>query len=122
MADFIYQEPYPIEKDTTEYELLTTDYVKVVECDGRKILKVDPAGLELLSKRAYADVSFYLRPAHLAKLAAILDDPEASDNDKFVAYTMLCNQVVSAEGELPTCQDTGTAICIGHKEIGRAHV
>ncbi len=115
MADFIYQEPYPIEKDTTEYELLTTDYVKVVECDGRKILKVDPAGLELLSKRAYADVSFYLRPAHLAKLAAILDDPEASDNDKFVAYTMLCNQVVSAEGELPTCQDTGTAICIGHK-------
>ena len=52
MADFIYQEPYPIEKDTTEYELLTTDYVKVVECDGRKILKVDPAGLELLSKRA----------------------------------------------------------------------
>ena len=55
MADFIYQEPYPIEKDTTEYELLTTDYVKVVECDGRKILKVDPKGLELLSKRAYSD-------------------------------------------------------------------
>ena len=115
MADFIYQEPYPIEKDTTEYELLTTDYVKVVECDGRKILKVDPKGLELLSKRAYSDVSFYLRPAHLQKLANILEDPEASSNDKFVAYTMLMNQAVAAEGELPTCQDTGTAICIGHK-------
>ena len=115
MADFIYQEPYPIEKDTTEYELVTTDYVKVVECDGRKILKVDPKGLELLSKRAYSDVSFYLRPAHLQKLANILEDPEASSNDKFVAYTMLMNQAVAAEGELPTCQDTGTAICIGHK-------
>ena len=115
MADFIYQEPYPIEKDTTEYELLTTDYVKVVECDGRKILKVDPKGLELLSKRAYSDVSFYLRPSHLQKLANILEDPEASDNDKFVAYTMLLNQATAAEGELPTCQDTGTAICIGHK-------
>ena len=114
MDDFIYQEPYPIEKDTTEYELLTTDYVKGVECDGRKILKVDPKGLELLSKRAYSDVSFYLRPSHLQKLANILEDAEASDNDKFVAYTMLCNQVVAAEGELPTCQDTGTAICIGH--------
>ncbi|MBQ6580790.1 MAG: fumarate hydratase, partial [Alistipes sp.] len=110
MADFIYQEPYPIEKDTTEYELVTKDYVKVVECDGRKILKVDPKGLELLSKRAYSDVSFYLRPSHLQKLANILEDPESSDNDKFVAYTMLCNQVVAAEGELPTCQDTGTAI------------
>ena len=115
MADFIYQEPYPIEKDTTEYRLLTKDYVKVVECDGRKILKVDPKGLELLSKEAYADVSFYLRPAHLAKLASILEDPEASDNDKFVAYTMLLNQTVAAEGQLPTCQDTGTAICIAHK-------
>ena len=115
MADFIYQEPYPIEKDTTEYRLLTKDYVKVVECDGRKILKVDPKGLELLSKEAYADVSFYLRPAHLAKLASILEDHEASDNDKFVAYTMLLNQTVAAEGQLPTCQDTGTAICIAHK-------
>ena len=115
MADFIYQEPYPIERDTTEYELVTKDYVKVVECDGRKILKIDPKGLELLSKRAYSDVSFYLRPAHLQKLANILEDSEASDNDKFVAYTMLMNQAVAAEGELPTCQDTGTAICIGHK-------
>ena len=115
MAEFIYQEPFPIQDDKTKYRLLTKEYVKVVECDGRKILKVDPKGLELLSKEAYADVSFYLRAAHLQKLRNILEDPEATDNDKFVAYTMLLNQVVAAEGELPTCQHTGTAICIGHK-------
>ena len=115
MADFIYQEPFPVGEDKTKYRLLMKEYVKVVECDGRKILKVDPKGLELLSKEAYADVSFYLRAAHLQKLRNILEDPEATDNDKFVAYTMLLNQTVSAEGELPTCQDTGTAICIGHK-------
>ena len=115
MAEFIYQEPFPVGEDKTKYRLLTKEYVKVVECDGRKILKVDPAGLELLSKAAYSDVSFYLRAAHLQKLRNILDDPEATDNDKFVAYTMLLNQCVAAEGELPTCQDTGTAICIAHK-------
>ena len=115
MAEFIYQEPFPIEADTTEYRLLTKDYVKVVECDGRQILKVDPKGLELLAKEAYSDVSFYLRASHLEKLSNILKDPEATDNDKFVAYTMLLNQCVAAEGELPTCQDTGTAICIGKK-------
>ena len=115
MADFIYQEPFPIEADKTEYRLLTKEYVKVVECDGRQILKIDPKGLELLAKEAYSDVSFYLRASHLQKLNNILNDPEASDNDKFVAYTMLMNQCVAAEGELPTCQDTGTAICIGHK-------
>lgn len=104
MADFIYQEPFPVGEDKTQYRLLTKDYVKVVECDGRKILKVDPAGLELLSKAAYSDVSFYLRAAHLQKLRNILDDPEATDNDKFVAYTMLLNQVVAAEGELPTAR------------------
>ena len=102
-------------EDTTEYRLLTKDYVKVVECDGRKILKVDPKGLEELSKAAYSDVSFYLRASHLQKLRNILEDSEASDNDRFVAYTMLLNQCVAAEGELPTCQDTGTAIAIGKK-------
>lgn len=115
MADFKYQEPFPVEKDTTEYRLLTKDYVKIIECDGRKILKIEKEGLELLSREAYADVSFYLRASHLQKLADILKDPEASDNDKFVAHTMLMNQVVSAAGELPTCQDTGTAICTGQK-------
>lgn len=108
---FKYQEPYaPATEDQTEYRLLTKEYVSVEQCGQRKILKVDPKGLELLSREAFADVSFYLRASHLQKLANILEDQEASDNDKFVAYTMLLNQVVSAEGELPTCQDTGTAI------------
>ena len=115
MAEFFYQKPFPVKKDTTEYRLLTKDYVSTVEADGRKILKVAPEGLELLAKEAIADVSFYLRASHLEKVRSILDDPEATDNDRFVAHTMLINQVVSAEGELPTCQDTGTAIVIGKK-------
>lgn len=102
-------------EDTTEYRLLTKDHVSVVECDGRRILKVSPEGLNLLAREAFRDVSFYLRASHLQKLADILKDPEASDNDKFVAYTMLLNQAVAAQGELPTCQDTGTAIVIGRK-------
>lgn len=115
MAEFVYQETFPLGKDETKYRLLTTDYVKTIEVEGRKILKVDPKGLTLLAKAAYNDVSFYLRPAHLQKIANILEDNEATDNDKFVAYTLLANQVVTAEGELPTCQDTGTAIAIGKK-------
>jgi fumarate hydratase class I len=115
MAEFIYQKPFPIKKDTTRYRLLTKEYVSTIECEGRKILKVAPEAMELLAREGFADVSFYLREAHLEKLASILKDPEASDNDIFVAYTMLLNQVVSAEGELPTCQDTGTAIVIGKK-------
>ncbi|MCG6187788.1 fumarate hydratase [Maribellus maritimus] len=115
MTEFKYQKPFPILKDETPYKLLTTDYVSTIEVDGRKILKVDPEGLEFLSKQAFSDVSFYLRPKHLEKLAKILKDPEATDNDRFVAHTMLVNQVVAAEGELPTCQDTGTAIVVGKK-------
>ncbi len=91
--------------------LLTKDYVRL---EGGR-LHVDPRGLELLAREAFADVSFYLRASHLHKLRDILDDPEASDNDRFVAYTLLLNQVVAADGELPTCQDTGTAIAICEK-------
>lgn len=115
MAQFSYQKPFPIKEDTTKYRLLTKDFVKTIEVDGRKILKVAPEGLQLLAQEAISDVSFFLRPAHLEKLALILKDPEASDNDRFVAHTMLLNQVVTAEGELPTCQDTGTAIVLGKK-------
>lgn len=110
MSEFKYQAPFELGADTTEYRLLTKDYVSVEQCGDRKILRVDPKGLELLSKEAFADVSFYLRKSHLQKLANILQDSEATDNDKFVAYTMIANQIVTAEGELPTCQDTGTAI------------
>jgi fumarate hydratase class I len=115
MAEFKYQEPFPLGVDTTEYRLLTRDYVSVEKCGDREILHIDPRGLELLSREAFRDVSFYLRAEHLGQLRAILDDPEATDNDKFVAYTMLLNQVVAAEGELPTCQDTGTAIAVCKK-------
>ena len=115
MADFKYQEPFPVGADTTEYRLLTDKFVSIEKCGSRNILRVDPKGLELLSREAFNDVSFYLRAAHLQQLRDILDDPEATDNDKFVAYTMLLNQVVAAEGELPTCQDTGTAIAVCKK-------
>ncbi len=115
MSEFKYQKPYPILKDDTDYRLITKEFVSTIDFNGRKILKVEPAGLELLAKEAFTDVSFYLRPAHLEKLVKILDDPEATDNDRFVAHTMLMNQAVAAEGELPTCQDTGTAIVMGKK-------
>ena len=115
MADFIYQKPFQIEKDATDYRLLTKEYVEVFKAGGKMILKVDPKGLELLAKTAVSDISFFLRTSHLEKLAAILDDPEATDNDRFVAYVMLRNTVISAKEDLPWCQDTGTAIVIGKK-------
>jgi fumarate hydratase class I len=115
MNEFIYEKLFQIQKDETKYRLLTKEYVKVIEAAGRRILQVDPMGLELLAKEAVFDLSFYLRTAHLEKLAKILDDPAATDNDRFVAYTMLENTVISAGGELPWCQDTGTAVVIGKK-------
>lgn len=105
MADFIYERPFQIEKDSTTYRLLTKDYVQVVTEGERTILKVDPKGLELLAREAVSDLSFYLRTSHLEKLAKILDDPEATDNDRFVAYMMLKNSVISSKEDLPWCQD-----------------
>jgi fumarate hydratase, class I len=115
MPEFRYEAPVQLEKDDTGYRLLTKDFVETKVIDGKKILKVDPRGLELLAKEAVSDISFYLRTAHLEKLAGILKDPEATDNDRFVAYIMLRNTVISAQGELPWCQDTGTAIVIAKK-------
>ena len=115
MGDFKYQKPFPLGEDKTKYRKVSSDFVSTIEVDGRKILKVDPKGLELLAQEAMADVGFYLRASHLQKLANILDDPESTDNDRFVAHTLIKNQVVSSEGQLPTCQDTGTAIVIGKK-------
>lgn len=115
MADFFYQEPYPILKDTTEYRKISSDYVSVEKVGNREVLNIDPKGLELLAQEALGDVSFYLRTSHLEKLRAILDDPEATDNDRFVAYNLLQNATVAAEGQLPSCQDTGTAIVVGKK-------
>jgi fumarate hydratase, class I len=115
MPEFIYEKPFQIEKDLTNYRLLTKEFVKTVEIEGKKILKIDPKGLELLAKTAVSDISFFLRTSHLEKLASILDDPEATDNDRFVAYVMLRNTVISSKEDLPWCQDTGTAIVIGKK-------
>jgi len=115
MADFFYQDPYPIQRDTTEYKKITSDYVKVEKYGDREVLHIDPKALELLAEQAMADVSFYLRTSHLQKLRAILEDPEATDNDRFVAYNLLQNATTAAEGQLPSCQDTGTAIVMAKK-------
>ncbi len=115
MADFKYQKPFPLGADTTSYRLLSDRFVSTQMVNGRKIVSIEQEGIKLLAREAFADVSFYMRSAHLSKLSKILDDPESTENDRFVAYTMLLNQVVSAEGELPSCQDTGTAIVIGKK-------
>lgn len=115
MPDFQYQNPYPLTNDTTEYRKISSDFVSVEKVGNREVLAVDPKGLELLAQEAISDVSFYLRTSHLEKLKAILDDPEATDNDRFVAYNLLQNATVAAEGQLPSCQDTGTAIVMGKK-------
>ncbi|MCD7938145.1 MAG: fumarate hydratase [Tannerellaceae bacterium] len=112
---FKYQEPFPMSPDTTEYYLLTKDHVSVTEFDGKEIVKVEPEGLTRLAQAAFHDVSFYLRKEHQEQVARILSDPEASDNDKYVALTFLRNAEVSAKGQLPFCQDTGTAIIMGKK-------
>ncbi len=113
--DFLYQDPYPILKDDTTYKKLTSDYVNVEKLGDREILSIDPKGLELLAEEAMKDVSFMLRSSHLQKLRNIIDDPEATDNDRFVAYNLLQNAVVAVSGELPSCQDTGTAIVMAKK-------
>ncbi len=115
MADFIYEKPFQFGSDVTNYRHLTSGHVKVTECCGRKILQVDPEALKILARQAFIDVNFYLRTSHLEKLAAILKDPEATDNDRFVAWIMLRNTVISSEGKLPWCQDTGTAIVMANK-------
>ena len=112
---FQYQPMYPVGADKTEYELITSDYVHTVDCNGHQMLQVEPEALRILAERAMHDVAFYLRPAHQEQVASILSDPEASDNDKFVALTFLRNAEVSALGQLPFCQDTGTAIILGKK-------
>lgn len=112
---FHYQDPFPVGKDNTEYYLLTKEHVSVAEFEGKEVLKVSPEGLTLLANTAMRDVSFLLRPAHQKQVAAILDDPEATENDKYVALTMLRNAEVSAKGILPFCQDTGTATVFAKK-------
>jgi fumarate hydratase class I len=116
MADFLYEDLLPIGDDNTEYRLLTTEGVSTVEGpDGRTFLNVEPEALRLLTETALHDISHYLRTDHLTQLASILDDPEASNNDKFVALDLLKNANIAAAGVLPMCQDTGTAIVMGKR-------
>ncbi len=112
---FQYQEMFPLGPDTTEYYHLTSDYVKTETFEGRDMLVVDPEALTVLARQATHDNAFMLRREHNEMVAKILRDPEASDNDKFVALTMLRNAEVASKGQLPFCQDTGTAIVIGKK-------
>jgi fumarate hydratase class I len=112
---FKYQAPFPTGKDETEYYLLTKEHVSTGQFEGKEILKVEAEGLTAMANAAFRDVAFLLRPAHQKQVAQILSDPEASENDKYVALTFLRNAEVSAKGLLPFCQDTGTAIIAGKK-------
>lgn len=114
-AEFKYQEMFPLGEDKTEYRLLTKDFVSTVKFEDKEMLKIEPEALTLLAQEAFHDVNFLLRPEHQRQVAKILSDPEASDNDKFVALTFLRNAEISSKGILPFCQDTGTAIIMGHK-------
>ena len=114
-APFHFEPLFDLGKDETQYRLLTSEHVKVRSFEGQEVLCVDPQALTLLSSQAFHDINFFLRPAHLKQVAAILDDPEASENDRMVALTMLKNADVSSAGVLPFCQDTGTATILGKK-------
>ena len=115
VPEFCYADLLPLAKPDTEYRLLTTEGVSVTEAAGRRFLEVEPEALRLLSETAMHDIAHYLRPAHLAQLRRILDDPLASPNDRFVATDLLRNANVAAGGVLPMCQDTGTAIVLGKR-------
>ena len=115
MTKFEYHDPFPLGEDNTEYYLLSREGISSTDFGGRTMLSVDPAALTTLARAAFHDCAYMLRPAHLAQVAAILDDPDASDNDRYVALTMLRNAEVSSKGVLPFCQDTGTAIVVGKK-------
>jgi fumarate hydratase class I len=115
MSDFAYQELLPLGPDDTPYRLLSADGVSTFRAEGHTFVRVEPEALTLLAGQAMHDIAHYLRPGHLAQLAKILDDPEASGNDRFVALDLLQNANIAAGGVLPMCQDTGTAIVKGKK-------
>ena len=112
---FKYQDPFPVGKDETEYYLLTKEGVSTSSFEGNEVLKVETEALTRLANACFHDCAFFLRPAHQQQVTKILADPEASENDKYVALTMLRNAEVSAKGILPFCQDTGTATIIAKK-------
>ncbi|WP_067214708.1 fumarate hydratase [Stappia indica] len=113
--DYRHSTLFPLGADPTPYRKLTSDYVSTATFQGEEVLVVEPEGLRILAEEAFADINHYLRPGHLEQLRKILDDPEATENDKFVAFDLLKNANISAHGVLPMCQDTGTAIIMGKK-------
>jgi fumarate hydratase, class I len=115
MPEFEYHELLPLGKDTTPYRLVTTEGISTFEADGKTFLKVDPEAIRRLTAEAMHDIAHLLRPGHLQQLRNILDDPESSANDRFVALDLLKNAAIAAGGILPGCQDTGTAIVKGKK-------
>ncbi len=115
MVEFTHQEMFPLGEDTTEYRKLTDDHISVKSFDGADILKIEPEGLVLLAEQAFKDTSHLMRSSHLNSLSKILNDADTTDNDRYVAFEMLKNAVISAEGIFPMCQDTGTAVVIGKK-------
>ena len=115
MSQFQYQDILPLGKDDTPYRTVTTDHVSTFEAAGKTFVQVAPEALTILAREAMRDIAHYLRPGHLAQLRKILDDPDASSNDKFVALDLLQNANIAAGGVLPMCQDTGTAIVMGKK-------
>jgi fumarate hydratase class I len=115
MSSYMYSPTVQHKGDTTPYRLITRDGIRTEQFNGKDVLIVDREVIERLAYEAFHDVSFFLRPGHMKQVAAILDDPEASENDRFVARAFLENSVIAAYGELPTCQDTGTAIVTGTK-------
>jgi fumarate hydratase class I len=115
MPEFAFRDMFDLGDDQTQYRKLTSDYVAATKFEGQSVLKVDPQALTLLTAEAFRDISHLLRPTHLKQMRAILEDPEASANDKFVVHDLLKNACISAGGVLPMCQDTGTAIVMGKK-------
>ncbi len=115
MDNWEYSDPFPLTEDNTVYKKITSDFVSTADFDGQTVVRVQSEGLKMLAKQAFQDVSHLLRTSHLEQLAKILDDPKASDNDKYVALEMLRNAAIAAEGVFPTCQDTGTSIVMGKK-------
>ncbi|MCP4320004.1 MAG: fumarate hydratase [Hyphomicrobiales bacterium] len=115
MSDTGAAELFPLDEDTTPYRKISSDHVSVDSFKGQDVLTVEPEGIRLLAETAFADINHLLRPAHLKQLARILEDPEATENDRFVAYDLLKNANIAAGGVLPMCQDTGTAIVMGKK-------
>jgi fumarate hydratase class I len=115
MVEFHYADPFPVAKEETPWRKVASDLVAVGAFEGQEVLKVAPAALTLVAREAFRDVAFLYRPGHLTQQAAILDDPEASNNDRGITLTLLRNAEVAAGFVLPMCQDTGTATIIGKK-------